>query len=88
MNIDLTNEQLDLLISMVRPELAKKEQGFIKRWLGWGEKEEPTMPGLMKYAEKFIRLRLPGLTNGSFSGESESLEMTITFRPKKEKPTT
>ncbi|MBK9944880.1 MAG: hypothetical protein IPP13_25065 [Kouleothrix sp.] len=88
MNVNLTNEQLDLLISMVRPELAKKEQGFIKRWLGWGDKEEPTMAGLMKYAERFIRLHLSGLTNGSFSGEGESLEMTITFRPKKEKPTT
>ena len=87
MNIDLSHEQLDLLISMVRPELAKKEQGFIKRWLGWGDKDEPTLAGLLKYAERYIRTQR-GCQGGSWSTETEFLDLTISVRVKPVKTTT
>jgi hypothetical protein len=87
MSVVLTKEQVELLEKL--GESLKKDEGFLKylvSMLGF-DKDEPTMDGLLKYAERYIRTQ-HGLTGGSWIGETRLLEMTLSCKVKQEKTTT
>src|SRR4051812_36573608 len=82
-----TQEQVVLLEKL--RESFLKDRSFMECVKGaFGlDQEEPTMDGLLKYAERFIRTQ-HGLTGGSWTGESRLLEMTLSCKVKQEKTTT
>ena len=81
-----TQEQVELLEKM--RESFLKDRSFMECVKGaFGlDHDEPTMAGLLEYAERYIRTQ-HGCTGGSWSGETKSLEMTISAKVKQEKST-
>ena len=87
MSVILTEEQADLFKKL--GEALKKDESMLKYLVGMlgFDKDEPTMAGLLRYTERYIRTQ-HGLTSGSWSGETGSLELTIAAKVKQDKTTT
>jgi len=85
--VTLSEEQIVQLKKFA--ESLKKDEGFLTYMCGLIglEKDQPSMAGLLSYAERYIRTQ-HGLFNGSWSGESGPYDITISFKVKQDKTTT
>jgi hypothetical protein len=76
--------------------IQKKDKSLLQRFLGWGDKDEPTIKWLLGFAEPFIRTQRglykgcqPSLrqAQGEQTQESRSFmfQLCAVFRPTREK---